>query len=389
MCVPDHLTKAPVYTLTENATEAEARAMILQAMKDQLTFPWTPAEDAMLLYMQLGNKRDTKFLAANAYAGMPYAGGGTGLLQALDFYDFESGVMSGLPWDNINAVFGNTCATAVNWALSVVCPAICGTTTSSVTPAFGYVPIGGITIPSDVTTFDNDAHSTVKYVENMDEQTLFKAYAAMLPADVFITVGSPNQGPHAMMCYEPAIVVRHPDGSINPEQSFSVIIDQWAAEKDYEINGNHYSMRGRIGARYSFKALRHKHFLPLRAVDLAGWQGSVPTRSKLDRKASTLSELREARIVSNYRLARVTVSVRDENGKVVIEKKNIVNQSNFREMKDRNYAISDLIPDDAVLKNTLEPGKPYIITVKSLLATGEAFLVAEIPFRIEKDLNKS
>ena len=371
--VPDHLTLAPAYTLAQDATEEEARAMCVKAMADQLTFCWTPAQDATLLYTQIDNNRDTVFYASKAYAGMPYAGGGTGLLQALEYYDFESGVMVGLPWDNINDVFGNTCATAVNWALSSVCPSICGTQTSSVTPFFGYVTIGEVVLPADLTTFDSTNQTTRQYVDATDEQALYRAYAQMLPADVFISVGSPNEGAHAMMCYEAPEVKTLANGSIDPENSFATVIDQRITNKETVVNGTAYLMRGRIGGRLSFAELRQKHYLPLRPADLANWQGSVKASSVSDREVSSLAELKEAALLSNYRLARVSLNVVSDSGAVVYQRKIIISQDLFREMKDRAYALNALVPRTDTLKKLIREGRTYTVEVRSLLATGEEF----------------
>ena len=355
--VPDHLTAPPVYTLPGNASSDEARAMAVRAMADQLTFPWTPAQDATLKYIQVNNDRNRTFYASKAYAGMPYAGGGTGLLQALSYYDFETGVMKDLPWQNINDVFGNTCATAVNWALSAVCPSVCGTQTDSVAPAFGYEPIGDVTLPPDLVTFDNGEHSTSVYVDAADEQALYRAYAMMLPADVYISVGSPNEGAHAMMCYETPEIVSLPGGGIDPDNSFAVVIDQRATDKEYVLNGTTYLMRGRIGGRISFSELRRKHYLPLRPADLANWQGSEPAASALDGAVSTLAELRGATVLSNYRLARLTFTLTDESGEVVLTRKLNVAQSNFREKQDRAFAAASAIPGDRALKDAVGEGK--------------------------------
>lgn len=123
----------------------------------------------------------------------------------------------------------------------------------------------------------------------------------------------------------------------------------------------------------SFSELRNKHYLPLRPADLANWQGGVKAESCLDREAASLADLKEATLLSNYRLARVSLNVVSDSGKVVYQGKRIISQDLFREKKDRAFALSSLIPRESVLKGVMQEGRTYTVEIKSLLATGEEF----------------
>jgi len=262
--------------------------------------------------------------------------------------------------------------------MAAVCPSIRGTSTGFVTPYYGYAAMGEVSIPGNLIKFD-DMSSTKKVVEEMDAQALFRSYAVMKPADVFLSVGSENIGAHCMMCYKEAEVVYRADGSIDPEESQAVIIDQWSSEHKFEINGNRYSIRGRIDKKYTFSELKRLHFIPLRASEFADWKGYTPASSALNREVKSLSDLRNARVESNYRVAYVELLIRSESGTVVLRKHYKTPQSMYPNSEDRNIPGSEVVPMNSEVREVVREGRAYTVEVRSLLATGESFLLAEFP----------
>ena len=386
--VPDHLTEQPSYVLPANATEEDAREMIVKAMMDNDTFPWTPAVDAHLTYDQTstGKVRNNDFQATVAFGGMPYAGGGKGLLQVLEYYDYSNGVMHGMDYSNINSEFGNTCAAAVNWAMASVCPGISASATYHVNQSHGYQALGEVELPNGLERWQSGVVDTPSLIERMDEQALYRSFALMKIADVFLTIGTDTSTSHAMMCLTAPVVVYRADGSIDPDKSTVTIIDQWTKDYKYKINDNTYMIRGRIGTTYTFTKLKNDDFIPLRANELANWTGYVKGESKADRAIGSLSELRNAHVVSNYRLAKVEVTVTSESGAVVYRKVAMPGASEQSTGTDRNYPASSAVPLLSELRGVVKEGRTYQVTLKSLIATGETFVIAEFPL-VAGDLN--
>lgn len=386
--VPDHLTEQPIYVLSENATEEDARAMVLKAMMDNDTFPWTPAEDAHLTYDQTstGKVRNNDFPATVAFGGMPYSGGARGVLQVLEYYDYSNGVMHGLNYSNINSEFGNSCAAAVNWALASVCPGISASATYHVNQAHGYQAIGEVKLPDNLERWQSGVVDTPSLIERMDEQALYRSYALVKIADSFLTIGTNTSTSHHMMCLTAPEVSYRSDGSIDPDKSTVTIIDQWTKDYKYKINDNTYSIRGRIGTKYTFTKLKDDAFIPLRANELANWTGYVKGESKADREIGSLSELRSAHVVSNYRLAKVEFTVTSESGAVVYRKVAMPGAGDQSSGTDRNYPASSVAPLLSDLREVVKEGRTYQVALKSLIATGETFVVAEFPL-VYEDIN--
>ena len=218
----------------------------------------------------------------------------------------------------------------------------------------------------------------------MDEETLYRAYTEMKPADLLLTRGSDKLGNHCMMCYAPCEVAYRPDGSIDPEESFASIIDQWAKEYPLEINGTEYQVRGRIGKRYSFAKLRERDFIPMRANEFADWKGYVSGCSELDRNAGSLEELSKARVLSNYRLAALEFTLTDGQNRKVFRKYVRTVVGDYTVGNDRNYPVEAVIPERSELMSVLTEGQVYTARLKSLIATGEWFTVSEFPMERPK-----
>ena len=96
-----------------------------------------------------------------------------------------------------------------------------------------------------------------------------------------------------------------------------------------------------------------------------------------------IAELKEATLLSNYRLARVTLNVVSDSGKVVYQGKRIISQDLFREQKDRAFSLSSLVPRADTLKGVIQSGRTYTVEIKSLLATGEEFTPASFPLSLD------
>ena len=109
--------------------------------------------------------------------------------------------------------------------------------------------------------------------------------------------------------------------------------------------------------------------------------------SKADRAISNLSELRSAHVVSNYRLAKVEFTVTSESGAVVYRKVAMPGASDQSSGTDRNYPASTVAPLLSELREVVKEGRTYQVALKSLIATGETFVIAEFPLTA-KDLNQ-
>ena len=92
----NHLTERPNFVLHEGATADEMRQMAIKAMREAMCVNWYPAEAARYEYTSPNNGETIEFNMdpEETYAGIPYSSSYTGLFQFLEYYDFETGMVS-------------------------------------------------------------------------------------------------------------------------------------------------------------------------------------------------------------------------------------------------------------------------------------------------------
>ena len=383
--VPDPLRERPCYRLPENATEDDARAMAIRAFEDMVTVRWTPVQDVRYQKFTNGRFKTYELFSNQAYAGLPYNDAGKSLFHMLEHYDPDTGVVHGLDFDDCNHTFGNSCATAVNWALSTVCPSLTANSTARITPAFGYAFFGEVEpLPwIHMDRPDQGPRTTENIIEHMDEQALYRTYAAMKPADVVITKGSHMSGEHEMMCYALPEVHYLPDGSIDGNASMLRIIDQHQEEREWTFNGHVYQIRGHVDKPFSFAELRKNHYLPMRPRDFKNWRGPLPAQAWFTCPVKTPEDLKKARIFTNYRVVKFEGALVGETGATLYRVKKMTENNDYYVAADRDQAAEALYPDLQAWKEVLKPGRQYFYEIRVLIANGETLVAGRIPVNTE------
>lgn len=374
----------PDYTLPAGASTDEIRAMAVKAMRDELTVQWYV--DKSFSYLN-GDGGEFNINSREVYAGLPYTQSGSGLLQWLQYYDFNTGKMSGVNGD-IQGFLGNSCAASVMWGWSSVVTSIDWNTTYLMTPAHGCLPVGGYRV--DPTLADYRQHTTRQIIEDNGEEAILQAYAAVLPADGLISVANEEaSGSHAQMAIEPAHVVYNADGTVNREESYITIQDQHkgALKKDEPfvttVDGQKVHYAGHVSQQMTFAKLLSGSYIPVTAAEFTGAKPYVvPSVSAEGTEGvESLADLQKITLSSDYKIITVRAVVTDGDT-VLAESKKVLGRAEIENGTVSRYNLATLPTPNAGRK--CEDGKTYGLKVEALLASGSAFTVLDTTFTFHK-----
>lgn len=363
----------PNYELREGATPEEMRAMAVKAMRDELTFEWTPRED--FTYRKTGavSKKLYEFHKDTVYQGLPYSSGGTSLLHWLQYYDTETGEFFVENDPDFMWKLGNSCAASADWGISAVCSSMRdGVSSYYFVYQNNFYPLGDVKYPGSVTNFKYFASD--KIVEANGPERVLEGYALAHAGDVVLSTDAYETqftARHVMMVTEDAVVVRNADGSINAEKSYITEQDQRAKDAVYETEDPEYSVvrRGRLDHQVSFADLLKKYYIALTTLEFQGIKPYEVGFAEWGNAPTDVESLLSTTVRSNYRIVYVKLTFTDENGKKTEVKH--VTTDNFPEEDGLASAIpvSECFrPED--LKNSLEKGEKYNCEGEVLLASG-------------------
>ncbi len=270
-------TKMPTANLAERLqaipiakpgmTEEELRQICIDYMKLENEFCYRFPED--FVYTIESQKRSRRLLAGKVYGGLPYVTRGAGnLYRVAEFIDPKTGMLdlSGDIFQNIRH-FGNACSgsACMAWA-RVVTSAYLGYT-MFLTHANGFLPVGPYRYSQpNVTKFikkriDPKGYTCEDICRENGEQTMFESYAQMKPADGVGCCG------HVRMNTALPYIVRKADGTIDGEQSYTLMTEQvcYVPHPNHiriTPEGDHYTAQGYVDVKYSFKELFDTHYIP-------------------------------------------------------------------------------------------------------------------------------
>lgn len=322
---------------TEGMTEEQLRQICLDFMRLQLSFEWTPDRDhAFNIETEMHNNKPMTFQKGTLYAGCPYrAGNGCGksgnLYTVMEIYDAETGVLSseGLTTDQWTALITNHCSSSCYWAWSRVINTMFGSSddltrqgwsNARMVHSEGFLRVGPYTYKG-ISRWD-EGDGTRAVCEANGEQTMFRSYAAMLPADGLIQLypkGNTNANHVQMLAVKPEVAYL-PDGSIDGENSFLTILEQTSTpKKTTREDGETVWVEGGIDKRCSFKKMFQASYLPFTFAEFHGENPVEPLEFHLTHKNGgeirTLAELRDSTLTANYPISSVKVVATDEDGK--------------------------------------------------------------------------
>ena len=379
--VKNIMTEIPDYELQPGASVEEMRQMAVKAMRDELNVKWMPAK--AFHYQKTGSVggQTFQYILNRVYAGLPYSNGSGGLMQFLTYYNFETGVVDGLDFSDVNSVIGNTCAESVMWGWNAVCSTVKGQyVTWAMTVQNGVYPVAPITYDTSIQTFREI--DTVDICKACGEDTFFEAYANTRPADGVVMYNKGETGAyeetagHAMMIVSEPVVVRN-GGKIDPDQSYVLIQDQRAGvlkTSNYvEDNGQKAHFSGRIEEKYTFRKLFDEHYMPVTPAEFLGQVPYVPSAANLSGEITNSEELLAATVKATHSICVIRLKVQTE-GREETESVRLIKEKSIMDGSAENFPLSEFA---AFMRRNFKKGKDNHITVSVLLSTGRSFTVLD------------
>lgn len=322
----------------ENMTTDELRQLAVDAFRANLTFQWTPNKDISYTYKLNGKTADVKLPVGNAYSGMMYGTGLTGvggtvgtIWKVLPYYDLETGVVDvEAMGEKYYGCLTSACSYGAlqGWNRVSNSHGIGGMETYNQYDS-NIVPVG----PYKYETFTYKHDFSSKTASNEiiaanGYRTMYESYAEMLPADGLYSSSSW----HVIMCCSKPVVVKNADGSINPMESYLLVCEQETKgtrdllEPIMQENGKYLRTLGCVDNKYTFNDLANKGYIPFTFKEFLGedpvekgeaWLGSQA--DKLENGLDlTAKDVFNKKLCANYAICNIEVTVKDAEGNVLL-----------------------------------------------------------------------
>lgn len=377
-----HLTERPNYVLHEGATADEMRQMAIKAMREAMSVNWYPEKAAKYEYTSPNNGETIEFNLTpdETYAGIPYSSSYTGLFQFLEYYDFETGMVSVPNDEAYTTLIGNDCAGGAWWALAACLPSFDPASNGYARQSSNVVAVGPYTLPS----LDEEKSSQTICSMN-GEQTMYESYACLKPADTVTTGFNPGLQGHYMMLLEAAHVVRNADGTINGKESTITIQDQMRGHRQTtaqylkEENGEMIHYSGKWGTEHSFEYLWNNAYLPVTCKEFIGESPYIMPWVSLDREVATVDELSEATLQSQFMLCAFHIRLVDEDGRAAFSRSKTTTYSDERAGTMKNFPLKALNLSGVMLARSSGLKGDYTLEIDCVDATGTTHEVARVP----------
>lgn len=370
------------YTVPENYTPDDLRAIAVSAMRDLLTVHWRP--ERRYEYKNRYDMPDKLFVYEpnKLYAGIPYSNAHTGMVQWMKYYDRSTGILK-FPDDDMGKKLGTVCANAILWAWSTVCNSFGGGYhTFHLVPNNGYRTVGDYTIAPWVDSYKTC--STRQICEENGKEKILEAYARVKPADAFVCTPVPRG--HALMAVTAPQVVRSADGSVDGEKSTVTVMDQRADLGDPEFvreeDGKQVYYTGRPEATYTFAELFDGNYIPITTPEFTGEKPYSRPEAELLGKRGSLAELIMGTLRTNYPLCNLEACLKTPDG---TEKSLALAQYGTNECyrKDGSflYMLMTQLRSEAITAALAKEEVPAgaAVTLTAQLSTGHTITLAELP----------
>lgn len=358
-------------TATPEMSIEELRDICVSFLRAQEGFVWTP--NVTYTYPCRAGSADENGNLTHAentvYSGIPYTHISGNLYTMMDFCDAKTGVFSVPDLAFYKKYIGNDCADAVFWAWARVSSSIDFILTRYMNPSHGLLRVGSYTFDDKIDDFH--FYHTSKICEENGDEVMFSSYAEVRKADGFVMYGT--GGGHTILASADAVTVRREDGSIDPEKSYVLFLEQSSSERAFTLSdgGKAVSIGGCENGsanRFSFSQLRQKNYIPITIKELAGERQVEEPRLSLSEEIRDLETLLSAKVNSNFRLSSVTLTFCDSARKMLSLKDYCMERTMFA------YPISEM-PGIRELLDFLAPGG-CTVSVKALISTGQELSVS-------------
>ena len=320
------------------------------------------------------------------YYGMPYKHG-NGSMSSFKYVLDENGYMKDWVYemDDMNGYdtyIGSMCSSAASmawWSVSNTSDFMSSQCSLPYYyPNHGCIPVGEGWW-EDV-EFDFNKHLTQQYVDNCTEQEFYEVLAQTLHGDL-MTNGI-AAGYHTVMVAEDPVVVRDQQGNIDPNKSYIVTHEQAGASHD---NAKKTYTSWRISEKNTFNSVRGQGFCPFRCEELITGEMEPGYCEMLDNPGG-YTGMMVGLVKGNYFLESVTLTVKDSQGNVLLEKINFPKAGKFDDANTKSTSLCYIDSYDmgyfaAPLQSVqFIPGQTYSYTVQAHQAPGYDYVVFEDSF---------
>lgn len=350
-------------------TEAQLRQIVVDFMRLQLSFAWTPSQD---FAYKTGNSNRTLY-SGTVYAGLPYISStGGNLYNALHLYDPITGMLDTTNGaGNLHKIIGNQCSGSAFWAWARISNSMTWGGTQNMLERNGALRLGNYTYDDSIQSFHEEGIRTSSICTANGQQVMYESYALLKMADGIVkyveTAG------HVRMIAADAVVVRNSSGEIDGEKSYIVYLDQGSSWSDStQENGHPIHIQGGIDKKMTFKSMYGEGYLPFRVPELAGKDPVEKATASIGHTDSsiTLTELYKKNLTANYPLSDVTVTVVNDKGEILYEKTAFTMNISTRQMQLRTTVLSTALRD-------ISQSGEHTIIVSARVGTGEKLVAYE------------
>lgn len=294
-------------------TTDELRALCINFMRFSKTFAWTP--DADYHFMKNAKGAKDSINAGFVYGGLPYVGLGSGsIYRAMDYYDSETGILNVTKAGQDRYLFGNQCSIGAYWGWGRVINSAEYDWTYNMVQRRGFLRVGPYTYDDSIYSYSPDLNTT-KICANNGKEVMYQSYATLKPADGLVYYRTAG---HVIMCVENHVVT-NADGTINPDESYIVKLDQSQSWKELQqSNGEPISVKTGVDVKCTYKKLFEEAYLPFTFAEFLGTDPVEDTECTFHYTGSeiTITKLQQVIITSNYGMSDVYVNVKDAEGKL-------------------------------------------------------------------------
>jgi hypothetical protein len=318
-------------------------------------------------------EKSNAFDVGKVYAGCPYIAPGTygNIYVVMDYYDSETGILdnSGMTAQEFAERVGNHCSSSPAWAWSRVINSVEGFDNSVMTPHYGYIIVGDY-VCNRATWIDN---ATMTVCEENGKEVMYEAYAQAKPADLLVNHKGEDALTHVRMIAGEPVVVRNPDGTIDPKESHLITLHQHSAASEQTVDGYQVTAQGGIDEPISFEALYNAGYLIFTFSEFVGEDPIEPATVTVNFAAKdTISrhDLQNSMVTSNYYLSHLIVTLTDDAGNQVY--RNSFYPQHKIDSRPRIYTAKLL--DDPQLSEFVEEGG-LNIQIDARVSTGQLMTV--------------
>lgn len=313
---------------SDQMSEDELRKLCVEFFAYCQSFAWTPSEDYTFTIQS--KKRDVTLYQGTVYGGLPYVTSGRGnVYRLMEYYDEKTGVVDVKKAGADPVQFGNQCSFGSFWAWARVVNSAEFGGTNHLVAKNGFLPIGPYKYDFSISTFG--APDTKEICEVNGEQTMFRSYAELKPADGIVQ--SMGRG-HVIMCASLPVVVKNDDGTINGEESYFTYIHQassWTDQK--QSDGSPFRAQTVPYSKKTFAETYKESYLPFTFAEFTG--ASPVEKSEIafshTEDTITVEEMKQSTVSSNYAVSHAVVTVTDEDGKALMSKTAFCTKVNQKE----------------------------------------------------------